>query len=70
MTLEERHNRSDLIELLKMIYGFLKVALKTFFEFDALSRIRGHLLKLKKKSYSYSYDVTFLLRELSTTGIV
>jgi len=49
MILEERPNRSDLIEMFKMVNGFTKVTLESFFEFDALSKTRGHSLKLKKK---------------------
>jgi len=49
MTLEERRNRSDLIEMFKMIKGYSKVSLETFFEFDTTNRTRGHSLKLKKK---------------------
>jgi len=36
-------------EMLKMVNGFSKVSLETFFECGALSRTRGHSLKLKKK---------------------
>ena len=49
MTLEERRNRSDLIEMFKMVKGYSKVSLDTFFEFAATNRTRGHSLKLKKK---------------------
>jgi len=49
MTLEERRNRSDLIEMFKMVKGYSKVSLDTFFEFDTTNRTRGHSLKLKKK---------------------
>ena len=34
MTLEERRNRSDLIKMFKMVKGYSKVSLDTFFEFD------------------------------------
>jgi ribonuclease P/MRP protein subunit RPP40 len=47
-TLEERRNRADLIEVLKMAHGLSGVALNTLFELDTIGRTRGHCFKLVK----------------------
>ena len=48
-TLEERRNRQDIIEFLKMYRGYSSVALQELFEIDTNSKgTRGHSCKLKK----------------------
>jgi len=47
-TLEERRNRADLIELLKMFKGLSGIAGDDLFERARDSRTRSHTLKLKK----------------------
>jgi len=47
-SLEERRNRSDLIEVFKMYRGFSSIPFETFFQLDHDSRTRGHTAKLKK----------------------
>ena len=49
MTLEERRNRADLIELFKMVKRYSKVILASFCEFETSDRTRGHSLKLRKR---------------------
>ena len=49
MTLEERRNRSDLVELFKISKKLSAIPLETFFERDDTSRTRGHEYKLRKK---------------------
>ena len=48
-TLEERRNRSDLIEVFKMHKGLTKMPFDRFFELKNDQRTRGHPLKLVKK---------------------
>jgi len=47
-TLEERRNRSDLIELFKIYKGVSGIKVESMFEPSTDSRTRGHLLKLMK----------------------
>ena len=47
-TLEERRNRSDLLEVFKMAKGLSATPLQSFFTLDTASRTRGHPYKLKK----------------------
>jgi len=47
-SLEERRNRSDLIEVYKMMHGFTDVPVSTFFQTAAESCTRGHSMKLVK----------------------
>jgi len=49
-SLEERRNRADLIEILKMIKGFSAVSWSTFFTRMESSITRGHNWKLMKSS--------------------
>jgi len=49
-TLEERHNRQDLIEVFKMYKGFTRLSIDELFERDAnIKGTRRHTLRLKKK---------------------
>ena len=48
MSLEERRNRADLIELFRMVKGSSSIPLEKFFELDSSRRTRGHGLKLRK----------------------
>jgi len=47
-SLEERRNRSDLIEVYKMMHGFTDVPVSTFFQTAAESCTHGHSMKLVK----------------------
>ena len=48
-TVEERRNRSDLIELYKMIHGFSGLPFDKFFTFAPYTATRGHSQKLAKR---------------------
>jgi hypothetical protein len=48
ITLEERRNRGDLIEVFKIIKGFEKVDYNNFFKLTHSGRTRGHRYKLSK----------------------
>ena len=52
LTLEERRNRADLIELLKISKGMSAISLESFFELDSSGRTRGHSLKLKRRRFN------------------
>ena len=47
-TLEERRNRSDLIEVFKMAKNLSPIPLTKFFELNTDTRTRGHSFKLVK----------------------
>jgi len=47
-TLEERRNRSDLIEVFKMAKNLSPIPLTKFFELNTDNRTRGHSFKLVK----------------------
>ena len=47
-SLEERRNRADLVEVLKIITGQSSVPASKFFDFNFDTRTRGHSLKLLK----------------------
>ena len=47
-SLEERRNRSDLIEVFKMAKNLSPIPLTKFFELNTDNRTRGHSLKLVK----------------------
>jgi len=51
-TLEERRNRSDLIEVFKMCRGHSAIPFESFFVLDTAGRTRGHSLKISKQSCS------------------
>lgn len=48
-SLEERQNRADRIEVLKIIKGFSSVNAVNLFNSSSETRICGHLLKLNKQ---------------------
>jgi ribonuclease P/MRP protein subunit RPP40 len=48
-TLEERRNRSDLIELFKIFKGLTKIRVEDLFERSLYNSTRGHSLKLRKQ---------------------
>jgi hypothetical protein len=48
-SLEERRNRSDLIEVYKMATGLSKLRLETFFQLNSTGITRGHSLKMRKQ---------------------
>jgi len=47
-SLEERHNRADLIEVYKMMHGFTDIPVSTYFQIATDSCTRGHTKKLVK----------------------
>ena len=51
MTLEERRNRSDLIELFRISRGLSAIPWNLFFRADNSERTRGHSRKLVKESF-------------------
>ena len=51
-TLEERRNRSDLIEVFKLYKGFTSIPFESFFVLDTVQRTRGHSAKIFKQSCS------------------
>ena len=51
MTLEERRNRSDLVELFNMSKGLSAIPWNLFFRVDNSERTRGHSKKLAKESF-------------------
>ena len=51
MTLEERRNRSDLVELFKISKGLSAIPWNSFFRVDSSKRTRGHSKKLTKESF-------------------
>ena len=51
MTLEERRNRSDLVEMFKMSKGLSAIPWNLFFSADKSERTRGHSKKLVKERF-------------------
>ena len=51
MTLEERRNRSDLVELFKISKGLSAIPWNSFFRADNSERTRGHSMKLVKERF-------------------
>ena len=51
-TLEERRNRSDLIEVYKMLHGLTTISYKKFFELTTNKRTRGNSLTLIKHRFA------------------
>jgi ribonucleases P/MRP protein subunit RPP40 len=52
ITLEKRRVRGDLIEVFKIMKGFVKIDYRKFFEISTLGKTRGHSLKLVKNCCS------------------
>jgi len=50
-SLEERRNRSDLIEVYKMLHGLTSISHKQFFEIALGKRTRGHSITLIKHRF-------------------
>ena len=51
MTLGERRNRADPIELFRISKGLSAISLESFFELDTSGRTRGHSLKLRRRIF-------------------
>jgi len=51
MSLEERRNRADLIEMYRMVRGLSVIPMDEFFEIDGGGRTRGHLYKMRKSRF-------------------
>jgi len=65
LTLEERRNRQDLIEIFKMYKGFTRLSIDELFERDVnIKGTRGHTLRLKKKQSVIDVRRYFFHREL------
>ena len=60
MTLEERRNRSDLVELFKMSKGLSAIPWNLFFHADNSGRTRGHSKKLGKGKIQVGCQETLL----------
>ena len=61
MTLEERRNRSDLIEMFKISKGISAIPWNSFFRADHTKRTRGHSRKVAKDGFrSTGYKEEFL----------
>ena len=65
-SLEYRRERSDIIQVYKIMHGIGKVDEDKFFKVNRYSATRGHSLKLLKKGRAYS---AFQI-ELWTAGIL
>ena len=51
MTLGERRNWADLIELFRISKGLSAISLESFFELDTSGRTRGHSLMLRRRRF-------------------
>ena len=65
MTLEERCNRADKIELFKISKGLTAISLESFFELDASGRTRRHSLKLKRRFHTDTRKFFFSQRVIN-----
>ena len=75
VTIEERRNRADLVEVYKMINGQSAIPAVNFFEFNTDRRTRGHQFKLKKRQLAkdirlhfFSERVTQLIQSRTSTN--
>jgi len=75
-TLEERRNRTDLLEVFKLKSGLSSVPMNAFFDLNVDSRTRGHSWKIVKKSckldirkYFFSERVIQRWNHLSQDGV-
>ena len=68
LTLEERRNRSDFIEVFKMAKNLSPIPLSKFFELNTDNRTRGHSFKLVKHRCNYEVRRHFS-EELLIVGI-
>ena len=49
MTLEERRNRSDMVEMFRVLKGLSAIPVETFFELNGSGRTRGNSKKIVKR---------------------
>ena len=69
MTLKERRNRQDLIELFKIFKFLSRVRIDELFMLDEnMKGTRGHCLKLRKTRYTKDITRDFFLIGWSTDG--
>ena len=69
MTMEERRNRTDLVELFKISKGLSAIPWNSFFRVDGSERTRGHSKKLLKKGSRLDIRKHFFsLRGLNRCG--
>ena len=59
MTLEERRNLSDLVELFKISRGLSAIPWDSFFQAGSSERTRGHSRKLAKESFKLEVRKNF-----------
>ena len=69
LTLEERRNRADLVELFKISKGLSAIPWNSF-RVDSAERTRGHSKKLIKGSFRRDIRKYFFCSGLSTDGTV
>ena len=70
MTLEERRNRSDMMEMFKVLKGLSAIPVETFFELNGNGRTRGNSMKIIKWSFKRTSGSFSSPRESSTDGTV
>src|SRR5579864_8235140 len=63
ISLEKRRVRGDLIQVFKLLKGYIKIDYRKFFEISLIGRTRGHSLKLVKKCCNGELSSSFLVRE-------
>ena len=66
-TLEERRNRTDLIEVYKMMNGMSTIPYDRFFKLDDSRRTRGHSLKLVKRRFTTTIRQHFFSERVVNT---
>ena len=70
-TLEERINRSDLIEVFKMFYGYTEIDIIVLFTLDGNDKgLRGHSKKICKPRFNTDNEIFFSQIESLTDGTV
>ena len=69
MTMEERRNRSNLVELFKISRGLSAIPWDSFFRAGSSERTRGHSKKLAKESFKLDRRKKNSHKEWLTTGM-
>ena len=70
-TLEERRNRSDLIEVFKMFSGYTEIDIKVLFTLDGNDKgLRGHSKKICKVYSILTLESIFFQIVLLTNGTI
>ena len=68
-SLEERHNRADLLEVFKLKAGLSNIYLQTFFDRSVDSRTTGHSWKISMDRSKLDVGKYFFQKELQIDGI-